>query len=332
MNQENPTIVKALWRAAKVEKAQPPYDTIHIKLLYPAKLNRSRKLTDLTQDPIDPENAPFPVIILLNGWNCDSLCYQWLGLQLVERGSIVVLFDWITETLPGYIALTPGIDLESWQPDRYGKSPSSLALPAILAELDKLQSEGVLAGMLDLDKIVLGGHSAGGRVALENANPLFFPQVVASFAYGSTSGGMVQLGYEAGTILPLPSALPTLLMGGSEDGVVALMSETYGIIPGDATIPIISTFKEGLSGGRNDTYLAILEGANHFSITDPTDLTTQHFLDLPATRSQAEIRALLSEIICLFVDIYVRKQTESKDKLEQLLTNNNPAIAIFERK
>ena len=83
MKEENNKIfVKALWRAAKVEKAQPPYDTIHIKILYPAKVDRTRKKTDLTPAPIDPQNAPFPVVILLNGWNCDSLCYQWLALKL----------------------------------------------------------------------------------------------------------------------------------------------------------------------------------------------------------------------------------------------------------
>ena len=323
--------IKALWRAAKVEKAQAPYDTIHIKILYPAKVDRTRTKTNLNPDPIEPQNAPFPVVILLNGWNCDSLCYQWLAFKLVERGSIVVLFDWISEALPGTIALTPGIDLDNLKPDRYGKSPNGSALPSILAELDKLQSEGVLAGMLDLNKIVLGGHSAGGRISLENANPRFFPQIVASFAYGSTSDGIVRLGYEPGTILPLPSSLPTLLMGGSQDGVVASISEGYGIIPGNPTIPIIRTFEEGISGGRDDTYLVMLEGANHFSITDPSDITTQTGLDLPATRSQAEIRSLLSEIICLFIDTHVHKQTEAKDRLKQLVADN-PVIATFECK
>ncbi len=75
--------------------------------------------------------------------------------------------------------------------------------------------------MLALDKVVLGGHSAGGRLALENAAPHFFPQVAATFAYGTSSSGFVQLGYTPGTILPLPSSVPILLMGGSCDGVVA---------------------------------------------------------------------------------------------------------------
>lgn len=332
MKEENTTTkVKALWRAAKVEKAKSPYDTIHIKILYPTKIDPNRKKTDINPDPIDPENAPFPIVILLNGWGCYSLCYQWLALKLVERGSIVVLFDWIAEALPGNFALTPGIDLESWQPDRYGKMPSSLALPSILIELDKLQSEGILAGMLDLNKIVLGGHSAGGRVSLENANPDFFPQIVASFAYGSTSGGIVQFGYEPGTILPLPSALPTLILGGDRDGSIASMSGSYGVNKSDATVPVIRTFKEGISSQRGDSYLVIIEGANHFSIADPSDTTTQTGLDLPATRSPSEIRSLLSETIALFIDTYVQKRTETKLKLERLLTNN-PAIATFEQK
>ncbi len=332
MKAEKSTIlVKALWRAAKVETAKPPYDTIHIKILYPTKIDPNRNKTDLNPDPIDPENAPYPIVILLNGWNCPALCYQWLALKLVERGTIVVLFDWISETLPNNIALTPGIDLNTWKPDLYGKYPSSSALPLILAELDLLQSEGVLAGMLNLNQIVLGGHSAGGRLALENANPEFFPQIVASFSYGSSSGGMAQLGYEPGTILPLPSRLPTLVMGGTEDGAMVFMSETYGIVPGNATVPLIRTFQEGISSQRNDSYLAILAGANHFSIADPSDTTTQTGLDLPATRSQAEIRDLLSEIICLFIDIYVGKKTETKSKLAELL-KSDPGVAMFECK
>ena len=74
----------------------------------------------------------------------------------------------------------------------YGKAPTASALPTLLKELEKLQSEGVLAGLLDLNSVILGGHSAGGRVAIENADSQFFPSVVAAFAYGAHTAAITQ--------------------------------------------------------------------------------------------------------------------------------------------
>jgi hypothetical protein len=34
-----------------------------------------------------------------------------------------------------------------------------------------LQEEGVLAGLLDLEHVIIGGHSAGGRVAITTGRP-----------------------------------------------------------------------------------------------------------------------------------------------------------------
>lgn len=77
--------VRAFFEAAKVEGAQSPYDTIHLKILYPAQIpDQLEKSTQI--EPANPENAPFPVVILFNGFNCDAQQYQWLAVKLVERG------------------------------------------------------------------------------------------------------------------------------------------------------------------------------------------------------------------------------------------------------
>ncbi|MGF2035123.1 MAG: alpha/beta hydrolase family protein [Nostoc sp. CmiVER01] len=324
--------VRAFFEAAKVEGVQSPYDTIHLKILYPAQipdqLEKSRGI-----EPANPEKAPFPVVIFFNGYNCDVQQYQWLAVKLAERGLVVVLFNWITESLPGIISLTPGIDLEKMKPTIYRTAPTASALPALLTKLEQLQNQGVLAGMLDLQRIILGGHSAGGRVSMENADPRFFPGVAASFSYGASSRGILTIGYEPGTILPLPDSLPLLLMGGTRDGFMVNSGELYGVSPGDATTPVIRTFQEAITGGRNDSYLVILEGANHFSIVDEPDSTTvRPYLDLEATQSQENLRLLMSEIIGLFIDTYVHHQPEASQELEQLLTIANPLIKSFERK
>jgi hypothetical protein len=52
------------------------------------------------------------------------------------------------------------------------------------------------------------------------------PRLRAAFAYGAHTAAVVQLGYPAGKILPLPDQLPLILMGGTQDGVIANSSDS----------------------------------------------------------------------------------------------------------
>lgn len=326
-------IARAFFRAAKVESAKPPYDTIHLKVLYPARMSGNEQETNFGIVPADNQQAPFPVVIFFSGINCSLEAYQWLAVELVQRGLVVVTFTWVTEYLPRMVGLAPGANIANSTPTTYGTAPTASALPTLLAELKSLQADGVLAGMLNLQQIILGGHSAGGRVAIENAEPRFFPQVAAAFSYGAHSAAATMLGFEPGTILPLPSERPLLLVGGTCDGIIAASSRFYGIATGDATASVIRTFQEAIVGGRNDSYLVLLAGANHFSIVDPLDTTTaRSFIDLPATQPQDKIRSLLAESIGLFIDAHVRKKPEALQALDRLLSDANPLVARFEKK
>ena len=326
-------ITRAFWRATKVEKAKPPYDTIYLKIFYPASLSNCEEEKDLGVVPPASEKAPFPIVIFFNGVNISLASYQWLADKLTEQGLVVVLFDWIAENIPGNIGITPGVDLEMWKPENYGRGPTASALPYLIAELEHLNTDSILAGMLDLDKIILGGHSAGGRVALESADPDYFPHLVAAFGYGVHAAVPVSVGCQPGTIRPLPNALPLLLMGGTEDGVILNSGYRYGLERWETpATPILRTFSEAMCREKNDSYLVIFQGANHFSVVSPFDPTTgRAFLDLPATQPEDKIRSLMAEIISLFIDAHVRSSAEAVAKLSQMLEIDNPSIATFQR-
>jgi predicted dienelactone hydrolase len=322
--------VRAFFEAAKVPSAKPPHDTLHLKVFYPAQMSGSDLEKDMGVVPADPRQAPFPVVIFFNGFNCEAHSYRWLAVKLAERGLAVVLFNWIA-AFPGFSGITPGVDIESWKPANYGKAPTASALPAILAKLDDLQEKGILAGLLDLKRVILGGHSAGGKVAIENADPRYFPQVAASFSYAGHSAAPLMLGYAPGVFLPLPDALPMLLMGGACDGVIVNSSQRYGMTPAEAGNSIERTFKEALSGGRNDRYLAILDGANHFSMADAPDTTTgRPFLDGPATRKPDDIHRTIADLAGLFVDAHVRQHTQAAHTLLQM--RDAPSLRTFQVK
>lgn len=325
--------VRAFFRAATVDGADSPYNIIQLKVFYPAQFTGSDQEQDMGIVPADAQQSPFEVVIFFNGINCGPELYQWLAVKLAQRGLVVITFAWIAENLPGMVALTPGVAIDQLTPAMYGKAPTASALPTLLKEVEKLQSEGVLAGLLDLNSVILGGHSAGGRVAIESADSRFFPSVVAAFAYGAHTAAITQLGYAAGTILPLPDSLPLLLIGGTRDGVIANSSDRYGVTWEEATTPVKRTFQEAIAGGRNDSYLLLLEGANHFSIADPFDATTgRPFLDFPATQSTEKLRNLIAETVGMFIDAHVCNEAKSIEFLDQILVSNHPLIASFERK
>ena len=148
----------------------------------------------------------------------------------------------------------------------------------------------MLAGLLDLDRIVLGGHSAGGTVAILNARPDWFPGVCAAFSYGAHAGAATALGYAPDTLFDLPSQVPLLLLGGTRDGCIAHSAGRYGQDrEGSATARVELTFDRGLTSDRGDCYLAIIDGANHFSLAWPQDDTTgRPFIDLPASRPESD--------------------------------------------
>lgn len=298
-------MIRAFYRSARVTGAPVPYDTLTLKVFYPAVFGDTPHERNTGVIPADVTGAPYPVVIFFPGVNVGMDSYAWLATELARRGSVVTLFAWIAEDFPGSVSLTPGIDLNFIKPDTYGAGPSALALPAILEELARVNESTVLAGLLDLQKIVLGGHSAGGTMALLNANPDWFPQVVGAFAYGAHSGASTLLGFPPATVLQLPAA-PVLIVGGTRDGVIESSSHRYALDgAGTPTLLLERTFHEGAQG---NAALVILEDANHFLVCHPRDDTTgRGFLEPPAAGDESALRALFVDLAEAFIKSVIGK-------------------------
>ncbi|XGV97610.1 MAG: hypothetical protein ACAF41_01415 [Leptolyngbya sp. BL-A-14] len=58
--------IRALFQAVKVEDAASPYDTIHLKVFYPAQTSGSAQEQNMGIVPADPQKAPFKVVIFFN--------------------------------------------------------------------------------------------------------------------------------------------------------------------------------------------------------------------------------------------------------------------------
>ncbi|WP_420630141.1 alpha/beta hydrolase family protein [Candidatus Leptofilum sp.] len=328
--------IRAFYRAVKGETAVSPYDSVTLKIYYPAVLDsESAKNTGVI--PADETLAPFPVVIFMPGINVGLEGYHWLAVALAKQGLVVVTYSWIAEEMPGFISLTPGVDLTAVSPQTYGSKPTCPAIQPILDQLQNTQhatrNTTPLAGLLDLDKIILGGHSAGGTMALQNANPDWFPAIKGAFCYAGHTMAATFLGFEAGTILPISSHLPLLILGGSKDGVIEASAHRYKLENPSATLALERTFAEGIDGGQQDKYLVILDGANHFSCVHPIDETTgRPFLDHPTTQEDDRIRNELITLIHFFIDGHIRGSAKSRLALKQQVSSGNPLIAMCKSK
>ncbi|GAA3617346.1 hypothetical protein GCM10022419_123450 [Nonomuraea rosea] len=295
-------MIRSLWWAAKTG-GEPPFDTAHLKIHYPAAADGDR-LTGVFAS----EGGPYPVVLFVSGINVGQDAYRWLAVEIARAGFVCVTFDRVGELFGGERGLTPGVDLDAASPAAYGTRPTCPAIGAVLAALAEID---LLKGAIDLDRVALGGHSAGGTVVLQSAR--HFPSVRAVFAYGAHTMVATMLGWAPGTVVPAQTDCPVLLSVGTRDGVIMGSSDRYGQ-EGPGHDPVTRTFEEALGAGEH--LLAVMEGANHFAIADPVDATAARaFLDLPAT---ADRRPELARLITSFLRAHLHGDAEARAMLDGL--------------
>jgi predicted dienelactone hydrolase len=323
-------MVRAFYRSAIIPDAAAPFDRVTLKIYYPAAPGDSAEERNSGVVPADTSDAPFPVVIFLPGINLGAEGCAWLARDLAEIGYAVVTFSHVGEEMPGYVSLTPGLVLPALGPDRYGSEPSCYTLEPIIQELHRLNDSSVLQGLLDLGHIILAGHSAGGTAALLNAQPDWFPGVCGVISYAAHSGASVALGWPAETIMPLPAAVPTLMLGGNRDGVIASSAHRYGRDTDDPVHTLLRTFEDGIEHPAGDCYLFILEEANHFSFAHGHDGTTgREFLDWECDSDPDDIRQRIKQLILDFLAAVVRDDNEARSRLQQALKSSDISVARF---
>jgi dienelactone hydrolase len=307
-----------------LDDAPPLYNRIFCKLFYPAQYNGTDEEKNSGLLPIVPRDVPYPIVVLFNGMNVGKEGYQWLAEWLAGEGCVVLTFDYIADVF-GTPTLTPGFDLQAARAGVYGTRPTSTTLGALLNALALWNEMLPLNRQLDLENVVLGGHSAGGTAALQNANPRWFPSVKGAFTYAAHTMTSPLLGYEAGTIVSVAPESAFMLLGGTEDGVIAESKGRYGA--DDVANPIARTFNAAVKGGRDDCYHATIAGATHFTFAHPHDSTTgRGFLEVRQTAREGEAsRATMARLIRAFV----RQICEGG---EPVTSDDDPIIVDFKRK
>jgi len=317
--------VRAFYRAASVPGAEAPYNTINMKVYYPCAYGDSFEERNTGFIPVDTTNAPFPVVIMMPGINVSHESYSWLCHRLAENGIVALSYTWVGLEMENRVSVTPGVELEPLKADQYGSAPSCPAIAVIGQELERINNDTLLSGQLDLDRIILGGHSAGGTMALLNARPEWFPAIRGAFSYAAHVAANTLLGWEENSIMPLTSELPLLLMGGSRDGVIAASGFRYGDeVKSSPTERIERSFHEGIEGERGDRYLLIVNGANHFSMVRPLDTSTgRPFLDRKQKGSGKRIRCYLGDVILHFCH-HACGDSAAQAELQMLCNQDHP--------
>ena len=326
--------VRAVYRAAKVADRAAPYDNLTLKIYYPCRYADSFEERDTGFVPPHPDRSPLPVVVIMPGINISHESYGWLARRLAKAGFAALTYSWVTVEIADRESLSPGVQLDRLRRENYGQAPSCPALPAIFDALQLVQENGLLAGHLDLSRIILGGHSAGGSMALLNANLDWFPNLRGAFAYAAHTAGNLQLGWEEGSIMPIASNLPLLLMGGSRDGVIAASSHRYRSGGrASASSAIERTFREGAPGSGGGHHLLIMRGANHFSFVWPQDESTgRAYLDRRAKLGGKKVRKHLGQAIVHFCRQACAEDAASAAALRKLCNPRHPLAALAESK
>ena len=294
----------------------PDTDASIATLYYPAdegSLDAAR-LTGLVA--ADRSHAPWPLVIMLPGINVTPDSYRWLAIRLVQAGYCAATYASIGSLGPAGRGITPGMDMAAFGPDMTASHCSATALGPLLDAIADLDEP--VQGLIDFDRVAIGGHSAGGTIALHNTDPSWVPGLVCAFGFGGHTMTSMSLGHNEASVTAVPSKVPILLLTGADDGVVAASRDRYRT-DNQAHDPVQRTFDEAIRRNQDDSWLVELADGNHFTICDPIDETSgRSFLEAELRSTDSAARDTLALVLLAFLGEHCREPSE-QDRVEDLV-------------
>ena len=251
---------------------------------------------------INPHQDLLPVALLLQGANIDKSNYSLFANILARYGFIVVVPNHLRKFPP-----VPGLEKDILLPAQH-------QINDVLAymKMENSDNSSPLFEAIDLDKLVLIGHSMGGLAGLnaiqDNCNPpLCFggftrpPALVGGVFYGTNLKGHFGM-----SIRPIKNAgIPTALIQGTLDGETKLKDT-------EVTYQQIQDSPKAL---------VTIVGANHYGITNtnnpvnPPGIPPIHAEPIAPTLDQERAIESVARWSALFVRAYVMHDRGALDYL-----------------
>jgi len=299
-------------------------DAVVATLYYPAderRLNEAHLTGRVPALPPNPETG-WPLVVIMPGINIAPDSYRWLAKRFVAEGLCAVTYSAIGSLGPAGNGITPGLDTSALTPEAIGTRSCATVLRPLLQRIaDADPNDCPVAGSINLEQVVIGGHSAGGTVALHNSDPAWVPGLQGTFTYAAHTMVASALGHAEQTVLPVPAKVPLMLLAGTQDQVIAVSRSRYRN-SADLGIhnPIKQTFNEALNRNRNDSWFVELRDLGHFAICSPLDDTSgRSFLEGTTATTSPASREFLGDLISAFVATVLKRQ--AVDQLERLVQN-----------
>ena len=299
-------------------------------LYYPGDRGRLEEARLTGQVPAVDATEPWPLLIMMPGINVAPDAYRWLAHRLVPAGLCMVTYAAIGSLGPAGRGITPGIDLAALTPATIGTRPVATALQPLLDRLATISpaDHAPIAGRLDLGRVVVGGHSAGGTAALHSSAPRWVPGLQAVFAYAAHTMTSTSVGYADASVVAIPAEAPVMLLGGASDGVIAASRDRYRDDDGIHD-PVRRTFEEAVGRSRGDSWLVELADAGHFTICHPVDTTSgRSYLEPDPDDAGPAVRELLGDLIAAFIAASLEQP--AGDGLEHLVEHE--LVARWDRR
>lgn len=249
---------------------------------------------------IPEQTSGAPVVVLHPGFQLAGSQYESYARHLATRGVVGIIAD---------------------PPDALAGGPNHAELATYLGKvLDWVaveSADGGLAGIADPSKLIVGGHSMGGKIALLRSSTDTRPRGVFAIDPVDAAGGPLS---QPGP--SYPSVTPELM--GSVHVPLVLIGETVNATCSgafcQACAPSADNFQQYATHSSSPTVELELVGANHMSFIDNPNCGFTCSSCSAGTANDAEVRRLTRRYLTAFVDLVLRNDASARDWLAGSLT------------